>query len=408
MGNRRRILFIAEGITMAHFTRAAVLAHSLDPAHWDVYFFTPERYHRFLNDKIRNKGQLETLDPKAFLRSLSRGTLLYTADTIRSYVRDELELFDRIKPDIVIGDYRLSLCVSAPTAHIPFVSLYNAYWSPHFNQLPNVPQYAFTRMVPLAILNRIYGMVRPIAYRYHARQVNVVRREYDLPTIRGDIRHLLTTGDITLYPDIPELLPLAHLPANHHFIGPCDWEVEIEKPDWWDDIMRSQTKKIFVALGSSGPLPVLPEILRALSHLPLTGLVATSGRITLDHPGCYVADFLPYTATIRNCEVLVSNGGSTSIYSALAAGIPVLAIPSNIDTQLSSQILENSKAGIVLRAEHASATNILRTLRQLIDDAQFKDSATRWSNIISKYDTPKLFSDILRHWFDGRQLSPLG
>src|SRR5262249_54404814 len=125
-----------------------------------------------------------------------------------------------------------------------------------------------------------------------------------------------------------------------------------------------------------------------------------SGRIVLDRSEFYVADFLPYTATIRNSAVLISNGGSTSIYSALAAGIPILAIPSNIDTQLSSQILENSGAGIVLRAEKASADNVLRALRQLIDDQAFKESALRWSKIISTYDPTRLFSMILREWFD--------
>jgi len=403
MGDRRRILFIAEGITMAHFTRAAALAHSLDPADWDVSFFTPERYHRFLTDKITNRGQLETLDPKAFLRALARGTVLYTSRTIRNYVKDDLRIFEQIKPEIIVGDYRLSLCVSAPTAHIPFASLYNAYWSPYFNQLPRVPQYALTRRVPLAILNRIYALVRPLAYRLHGRQVNVVRGEYGLPNIRGDIRHLLTTGDLTLYPDIAELIPLTHLPASHHFIGPCEWEADIEKPDWWDEAIGSRKQKIFVALGSSGPLETLPAILKALAQLPATSMIATSGRIILDRSEFYVADFLPYTATIRNSAVLISNGGSTSIYSALAAGIPILAIPSNIDTQLSSQILENSGAGIVLRAEKASAENVLRALHQLIDDHAFKESALRWSKIISTYDTTRMFSMILRDWFDSQR-----
>ena len=205
-----------------------------------------------------------------------------------------------------------------------------------------------------------------------------------------------------MYPDIPELIPLAHLPASHHFIGPCDWEADIAKPDWWDEVMGSCKPKIFVALGSSGPIEVLPDILRALAQLPAPAIIATSGRTTVNSPDCYVADFLPYTATIRKSAVLISNGGSTSIYSALAAGIPILAIPSNIDTQLSSQILENSGAGIVLRAEKANSENVLRALQQLIDDQDFKKSALRWSKIISTYDTPRLFSAILRDWFDSQ------
>ena len=43
---------------------------------------------------------------------------------------DDLELIRRIEPDVVVGDFRLSLAVSAPMAGVPYIALANAYWSP--------------------------------------------------------------------------------------------------------------------------------------------------------------------------------------------------------------------------------------------------------------------------------------
>ena len=48
-----------------------------------------------------------------FLAALAAGRPVYHAETLRSYVRDDLSLLESVDPDIVVGDFRLSLAVSA-------------------------------------------------------------------------------------------------------------------------------------------------------------------------------------------------------------------------------------------------------------------------------------------------------
>src|ERR1019366_3744980 len=110
MSQRKKILFMAEGITMTHVARPAALAEALDPAEWDVYFRTPKRYHPLLRQTFCGLGDLQTIDPTMFLESLAHGRVLYSEEAIRGYVRDDQRIFEEVRPDLVIGDYRLSLC----------------------------------------------------------------------------------------------------------------------------------------------------------------------------------------------------------------------------------------------------------------------------------------------------------
>ena len=48
----------------------------------------------------------------------------------------------RVRPGVVVGDFRLSLSISARLAGIPYVALINAHWSPWSTQrfpLPELP-----------------------------------------------------------------------------------------------------------------------------------------------------------------------------------------------------------------------------------------------------------------------------
>src|SRR6185295_738936 len=91
-------------------------------------------------------------------------------------------------------------------------------------------------------------------------------------------RAMLTDGTYVLYADVPEFIPTHHLPANHHYLGICQWNPPTPKPEGWERMSAAPKPKIFVALGSSGSLRVLPALLKAISKLPVSLLIATSGR----------------------------------------------------------------------------------------------------------------------------------
>lgn len=397
---RRRILFMAEGITMTHFARPAALAEALDGAGYELHFWTPRRYHRLLRQKFARLGDLRTVDPAGFLESLSSGKQLYTTAALTSYVHDDLAILDEVQPDLVIGDFRLSLTVSATLRRIPYASVFNAHWSPYCAQPAIVPELPITHWIPPRLLAPVFAALRPAFYAAHARPVNAVRRAFGLPTGSDDLCEVYTSGDFVLYPDDPEFVPLQRTPAHHHFIGPCCWSPELPRPEWWSAAMNSPRPKVFVSLGSSGPVKALPAVLQAASQLPIDVILSTSGRAPAAAPNVFSAELLPYEETARHCALVVSHGGTGGLYPALSAGTPMLAIPSNIDSHLSAALLEKNGAGLTVRVESASPKAILHAMKRLLAEPSFKARALACAASFSRCRTATVFPELLARWFD--------
>jgi len=400
---RKRILFVAEGITMTHFARPAALAEALDPEEWDVHFRTPKRYHPLLRQTFSSLGDLQTIDPVAFLDAMAHGRVLYSKEAIRGYVSDDQKIIQEIRPDLVIGDYRLSLCISAPLCGVPFASIFNAQWSPYGNQPAIVPEMPVTRWVAPRLLNPLFALLRPAIYAWHAKPVNDIRRSFGLSRLAEDIRAIYTAGDLVLYPDVPEFVPITGAPDHHRFIGICSWSPAVPKPAWWNEVMAAPLPRIFVSLGSSGAVKVLPVVLEAVSSLPVQVILATSGRAVGAVPSnVRTADLLPYEETSRQCAAVVSHGGTGGLYLALAAGTPMLAIPNNIDNHLSTALLEKKGAGIGVRVESASPERLRSVLKRLLSEPGFREAAKKMSVEIARHDTKKIFPELLRQWFARR------
>jgi UDP:flavonoid glycosyltransferase YjiC (YdhE family) len=389
---RKRILFLAEGATMAHFVRPLVLADSLDTAQYDIYFYAPARFSPYLRHKSFKVGELKTMPGEQFLANIGKGAPAFPADVIRDYVKGDRELIRSIGPDLIIGDMRPSLPISARLEGASCAVIMNAYWSPYAKRRSIIPSIPLTRVVPPYLLDPLYRVTEPLAFAIHVGQMNRVRKEFGIPPLPPDLRMMYTEADHVLYPDVPEFVPTSGLPDNHHYVGICPWNPPMPKPDWWKRMEDDPKPKAFIALGSSGAVRTLPALLRALSKLSASVVLATSSRdMPVSAPGAYVADLLPLTETAARCNIVVSHGGSTGVYPAIAAGTPVLGIPGNADQQLSAAVLVESGAGLGVRVEEASEKRLLGALESLLSEPQYRLAAKRWAAIFARHESGPLF-----------------
>ena len=381
---------------MAHFVRPLALAETLDPSEYDVHFYAPPRFAGHLRNKSFTVGELRTMPGEQFLANIAKGSPMFPADVLREYVRQDRELIRAIRPDLTIGDMRLSLPISARLESALFAVMINAYWSPYAKRHSIIPEVPLTRVIPPRLLDPIYKLSEPMAYKLHVSQMNRVRKEFGIDSLPPDLRRMYTDGDHVLYPDIPEFIPTSGLPKNHHYVGICQWAPSAPKPDWWERMLGDAKPKVFVSLGSSGPLKALPALLTALSKLPVSVLLATSGRdMATAGSATYVGGLLPFTETAAVSDVVVSHGGSGGLYPAIAAGTPVLGIPSNADQQLSTAFLKDSGAGLGVRVEEVSVRRLQRTLERLLFERQFREAAKRWQSVYARYDSGVLFREFL-------------
>ncbi|MEO8368338.1 MAG: nucleotide disphospho-sugar-binding domain-containing protein [Candidatus Solibacter sp.] len=388
---RKRILFLAEGATMAHFVRPLALAEALEPNRYEIHFYAPSRYSGYLKDRPFIAGDLASMPGEQFLDNLAKGQPLFSAATIRDYVTQDRELIRNIRPDLVIGDMRLSLPISARKEGTPYAVLFNAYWSPFAKRRWVVPSLPITRILPPRYFGAMYRAADPLVNALHAREMNKVRREFGIPDLPPDLRAMYTDGDYVLYPDIPEFVPTPGRPGTHQYVGICPWSPPTAKPDWWDRMRSDPKPKVFVSLGSSGPLEALPALLRALSRLPVAVILASSGRQVPVESGAYTAALLPFTETAKEASVVVSHGGSGGLYPAIAAGTPVLGIPSNADQHMSTAVLEENGPGLGIRVEEASEKRLFQCLEKLLLEPQYRRSAQEWAAVYARYDSGEMF-----------------
>lgn len=394
--HKARILFMTEAVTLAHVARAVALARRLNPDHYEVHLACDRRYHHLFESVPAIVHSIRTISGQQFQDRLRRGDPLYSTEELHQYVEEDLRVLTQLSPDAVVGDFRLSLSVSARVAAVPYLTVTNAHWSPFARQHFVVPELAITDRFGPSIGQALFAVMRPFVFAQQAYALNQVRRDYGLPALTYSLPHQFTDADVTLYADVPELVPTFHRPPHHHYVGPVLWSPD-SIPPWWDSLPDTG-RMAYVTLGTSGPSDLLPVILEALERRCIGALVSTAGRSIPGRlpPGTRVAHYLPGQAAAERADLVICNGGSATVYQALAAGKPVLGIPNNLDQYLMMDYVRRMGAGDYLRAGTTSPATVTALCERLLDSQAVRDQARRLQTAIDQHRTAKAFEQHLR------------
>ena len=374
------------------------LAQWLDPSQYEIHF-AAARFDDFIFRSLPfARHTIYSISPATLERSLRRGTRLYSKSTLARYVRQELGLFDTLAPDLIVGDFRLSLCVSAAKAKIPFATMINAYWSPFraHTSIP-VPDHPAVRLLGESTVATYFPIAIPYVFAHFARPVNRLRRDFGLREI-GSLLEVLTHGDYTLYPDPPLLAGLGpDTPNTHRVLGYVPWSPPVAKPIWWESATMT-SPLVYVTLGSSGRSELLPIVVDAFRGLPISVLLSTAGRPIPSNlpPNIHAADYLPGNEAARCAALVVSNGGSSTGYQALAEGTPVVSIPFNLDQYLASQTIEAAGAGITLRSGSLTSAKLRDAILTVLADDSYRAGAGAVAQSIRSNDPADIFRSFVR------------
>lgn len=389
--DRKKILFVAEAVTLAHVGRPLALAGMLDPQRYDVHFACAEGNDVFLQGSKLTRWRIPSISGEQFLAALAAGKPVYDETTLRHYVEQDSHLFAAARPDLVIGDFRLSLSVSARLARLPYLAVINAYWSPYVRQHYSVPDIPLARALPLPLAELLFRLARPLAFAAHTVPLNRVRQQHGLPSLGLDLRRVYTDADYTLYADIPQLFPPHDMPANHTYLGPVIWSPPVAPPPWWDalpDGASAAAPVVYVTLGSSGQGALLPLVLEALAPLPVTVMAATAGKAVPEAvpANARVAPYLPGAAAAQRASLVICNGGSPTSQQALAAGVPVLGIAANLDQFLNMHGVAAAGAGALLRADSLRVGAVRDAAQHLLRQGEARAAAGRVAQLFQQYD----------------------
>jgi UDP:flavonoid glycosyltransferase YjiC (YdhE family) len=364
----KRLLVVAEGATLAHVGRPLALARAA-MAGFEVVLALPASYRWAIGTLPVATLDLDAQSPAEFARRLARGDPLYDLATLERYVADDLALLESVQPDCVIGDFRLSLSVSARLAGVRYCTLGNAYWSPFYvaGESWPVPDLPLTRILPVPVARWLFNRVRPMAFRSHARAMGDLRRNHGLPDLGGSLTRAYTDADATFYTDIPSVFQLRGAPATQRVVGPLPWAPPVGQPVWWNDLPPDRPIA-YVSMGSSGRQALAEPIALALVSAGFRVLVTADPKAYADNPLIHAARFMPGDLACGRASVVICNGGSPTSQQALAAGKPVIGIASNLDQFLNMDALEHAGLGALLRADRFSAEHVVSGALRALDD----------------------------------------
>jgi UDP:flavonoid glycosyltransferase YjiC (YdhE family) len=369
----KKLLVFAEGSTLAHVARPLALAHAAS-GRFEVVIAMPPQYRWAVGNLAASIVDLDAQSPEEFARRLEKGDPLYDLPTLQRYVTDDLALIERFAPDCIIGDFRLSLGVSARLAGITYLALGNAYWSPFYRidgEWP-VPDLPLTRMLPIGVARWLFNRVRPFAFRAHARAIEALRRQHGLPGIDGDLRRAYTDADITCYTDIPSVFQLRDAPSSHRVVGPLPWAPPVSLPSWWNEVPDDRPIA-YVSMGSSGKQSLSAPLAAALVDAGFCVLVTAEPEAMPVNPMIFASRFMPGDLACARAAVVICNGGSPTTQQALTAGKPVVGVASNLDQFLNMAALDRAGLGRVARADRFNAADIASVALESLRDREWQE-----------------------------------
>lgn len=377
-----RLLIFAEAVTLAHVGRPIALSRVLRRLGHDVCIAASEAADRWLEAESVPRQRIVSMDSDRFLRALARGSPAYDSDTLKRYVEDDLAAIEEWRPDAVLGDFRLSLYISARLARKPYGAIANAYWSRRYWPGVDAPPVASLSWLPEFGANAVFRLAYPLAFAVHGSSFRRACRYYGVTPPGVDIRDVYTASDATAFADVGAFYEASGDEGEATFIGPLAWE----PPGLHEPLhVADGAPVVFVSVGSSGRASDWTRLLQALRHVRARLIVATSGQGKgIDGlPRCiHQAEYVSYAQASAAATLVVCNGGAPATYAALRAGRPVLGMPANLDQLLNLRVVARLHAGARLRP--ADPASMARVIEAALTDERLACGARDAARLIAE------------------------
>jgi UDP:flavonoid glycosyltransferase YjiC (YdhE family) len=130
-------------------------------------------------------------------------------------------------------------------------------------------------------------------------------------------------------------------------------------------------------------------------------MVSTAGR---PFPGSspshvWMAAYIPGIQAATKADLVICNGGSATVYQALAAGVPILGIQSNLDQYLTMHYVEKCGVGGLVRAGEASEASLTDVARRIVSEPQYRHRAESLKTLVQATHEARAFATFLDRLF---------
>lgn len=375
---RRTVLLLPEGNYLSHVSRLLVIGRNLRAEGLRVVFACGGRFAPMVKRYGFSCHPLLTSGTPGQMERARKYGCYYDNTLVRAYVDAELECMSRIRPDLVVSDMRPTTGISTELLGIDHCALVNTYLT-RFDASPLEPP----RTMPLArMLGRsLYPGARTALLRMAARPFNRERRRWGLAPWR-DVLDALLGRTLTLLADHPDFFPVRALPSNIAVIGPILWQPDAAGSPGLPALDPS-TPVLYFSCGSTGRAGLLGHLVDALGGMPIQVIVGGSADQLL--PARFHAlPMAPGIDMARRSDLVVCHGGNGTVYQALSAGRPVVAVPRFYEQEFNVHRIE--QLGLGKGLWKVTASKLRETIQSVLESPKYRARAERFADLLQGTD----------------------
>lgn len=329
----------------------------------------------------------------------------FKAARVEACVRAEVDLLQRLRPDVVLGVFRFTGPISAGIVGIPYDSLICGCMTPACMEvLGFAPSEPGAQEQAAAMTFFRQACARIMTPALSALGVEPVEDLWDL-----------LVGRRTFLWDFPEFQPLSSRPGFHH-VGPVRWS-GWPCPGFEQAALDALPDPVALLSFGTGSVRVAEaeRVIEVLYRLGYSVAVATSGPRELSSllragPRLAIFDFLPMEAALSRVALVCCHGGQGLIFDALQQAIPVLVLPFQPEQSQNGRCLERMGCGkrlargAIFRGapEVGSAAFLAKPLAELeseigcfLADPQLPQRLAQASSFIQSYHGATALADML-------------
>lgn len=408
----KKILVMPDGNWLAHVSRPFEIAKALREMGHEVIFAADGEYMKlprkagFLIHPIKNIGRDRLLESV-------RGAKVnfYDYNLLKECVKQDLKLFDKIKPDLVLGDFRPSLSTSCKVNELALVVTINASWTNYrASKIRTIEHATVGRIMTKVLGGRLHTWLNArLELADRILRIKLLTAGFPFRTIRKEMglspcKNFLDVlkGDLNLLTDIPEYAPTNDLPPNFHYIGPIIWEPEMEPPSWLNNLAPDKPT-LYFTMGSTGYPRFFQEAIEIFGNTRYQCIMTTGGMADIkDTPGnFFIADYAPGSKIMEKSDVVICHGGNGTIYQAMSQAVPIIGVPTHFEQEFNMQRVVDLGIGIQLSEIAFEPSHLAEAVSKILTEKSYKENARRFKKILANYNGPRKGAELINSYLAG-------
>ncbi len=356
-----RVLMLVSSSSLGNISRSLELAKFLRDRGEDVFFACDNGYWSPLVNAY-DFTPISIFESRLYKSNENEIGIPKLPELMRA-LDNEKELILKIKPNVVISDWRMTARISTEITEVPCIQIWNSNWG----LLAGHPEF-----------------VNPHFYQSYKAIVSSWQRKID--TLLNSIKISWTNdkfimgGKFNIIPDheIFRKLQVKNEKKDCVFVGPLvPWPVNWK--DNSDKIINDTTHDITIAFGGHN-LPRLKQFIMDIAlFLKLRVFCLPSGPPQNLSKSLF--SFFP--SELLQGRFVITHGGIGSIYQSLLVGKPLLVIPQHIEHLDNGFCVERLGVGICISPEQLNKSTLIDAFDSLISNS-FVEKTRNMSYLLRK------------------------